>query len=193
MSSQLYIVAVDIFFAAQNNNIEISVRWISRNLNDKADDLSKIVDLNDCQVDDKYFQAMQSCWGLCTIDCFASCEKYKVPRFYSKYLNPNSPGVDCFSLDWAGEVCLFVSPIMLVPKAIRHVCSSGCRTILTVPFRPLAAFWPFLISNDGFFRKFVLDFVYVNMRMVKPFLYTVLISSHCLALANLTVQRFFYC
>lgn len=162
MNLELHKLAVDIFFAARHNNIEMNIEWIPRTLNERADYLSKIVDFDDWQVDDQYFQALQSRWGLCTIDCFASCENYKISRFYSKYFNPNSLGVDCFSFDWAGEFCWLVPPIKLVPKAIKHVCTSGCRAILTVPFWPSAVFWPFLINNDGFFRKFVLDFVYVE-------------------------------
>lgn len=39
---------------------------------------------------------------------------------------------------------------------------SKCRAILVVPFWPSAVFWPFLINNDGNFRSFVVDTVYIQ-------------------------------
>ena len=162
MNVHLHKLAVDIFYSAKDNNIEIDMEWIPRALNERADYLSKIVDLDDWTVTDHYFQLVQSRWGLCTIDCFASCQNFKIKRFYSKYFNPDSLGVDSFSFDWSGEFCWLAPPIKLIPRVIKHVCMSGCRAILTAPFWPSAVYSPFLIRENGEFRPFVLDFVYIE-------------------------------
>ena len=107
---------------------------------------------------------VQSHWGLCTIDCFASGQNFKTTLFYSKYYYPNSSGVDGFAFSWSGEMCWLVTSICLVPKAIRHVCSSNCRAILTVPFWPSSAayFWPFIVNSSGHFRPFVFDYIWIE-------------------------------
>ena len=80
-------------------------KWIPRSLNEKADYLSKIVDCDDWTVKDCYFHVVNSYWGPCSVDCFASYKNHKVPRFYSKFFNPDSLGVDSLAFSWVGETC----------------------------------------------------------------------------------------
>ena len=42
-------------------------------------------------------------WGPCSEDCFASYKNCKVPRFYSKFFNPDSLGVDSLAFCWVGK------------------------------------------------------------------------------------------
>jgi hypothetical protein len=162
MKLPLHQLALDIFYHAKDNNIEVDIEWIPRDLNDTADYLSKIIDPDDWCVKGKYFQLAQAQWDICSIDCFASGQNAKTRRFYSKWFTPFSLGTDCFAYNWFGEFCWLVPPIKLIPKAVKHVCFSGCRAMLTVPFWPSAVFWPFLITSDGNFRDFVADYVYME-------------------------------
>lgn len=162
MKVHLHKLAVDIFCCAKENSIALDVEWIPRTLNEKADYLSKIVDYEDWKVKNIYFDSIVSHWGLCTLDCFASSENCKVARFYSKFFNPGSLGVDCLAFSWSGEFCWLVPPISLIPRTIKHVCSCQCRAILVVPVWPSAVFWPFLIDNEGTFRAFIVDHLYVE-------------------------------
>ena len=45
MKEHLHILALDIFQTARDNKIDIAVEWIPRTQNERADYLSKIVDL----------------------------------------------------------------------------------------------------------------------------------------------------
>ena len=162
MKQHLHLLAVDIFHTAKENNIEIEAEWIPRSLNERADYLSKIVDYDDWPVKDCYFQAATSCWGPCSVDCFASYKNRKVPRFYSKFFNPDSLGVDSLAFSWVGETCWLVPPVSLVKNVIRHVCFCECRGILVIPYWPSAPFWPFLVERRGVFRSFVIDFLFVE-------------------------------
>ena len=103
MKVHLHKLALDIFYTLKDSNIEMEIEWIPRTLNKRADYLSRIIDPDDWRVKDNYFQLLQARWGVCTVDCFASCQNFKIKRFYSKYFNPNSLGVDCFSFNWSGE------------------------------------------------------------------------------------------
>ena len=132
----LHKLALDIFYTLKDSNIEMEIEWISRTLSERADYLSRIIDPDYMRVKDHYFQLLQARWGDCTVDCFASCQNFKIKRFYSKYFNPNSLGVDCFSFNWSGEFCWLVPPVRLIPRAVNHVCMSRCRAVLTIPFWP---------------------------------------------------------
>ena len=52
---------------------------------------------------DKNFKAVTVHWGVGTIDCVASCESKKVPKFYSKFVSPGTFGVDAFVFYWSGS------------------------------------------------------------------------------------------
>ena len=91
--------------------------------NERADYLSKIVDNDDWIVKDCYFRAVTSLWGPFSVDCFASSISRKVRRFYSKYFNPDSLGVDSLTSNWVGETCWLVPPVSLVKKVIRFFLS----------------------------------------------------------------------
>ena len=124
--------------------------------------MSKIVDYDDWTVKDCYFHAVTSVWGPCSVDCFASYKNRKVPRFYSKYFNPDSLGVDSLTFSWVGETCWLVPPISLVKKVVLHVCLCRCRGILVVPYWPSAHYWPLLVERGGVFKSFVADCLYVE-------------------------------
>ena len=47
---------------------------------------------------------------------FASDDSFKLPVFYSRYLNVHSTGVGAFTVDWRGINGLFVPPISLIPR-----------------------------------------------------------------------------
>ena len=95
MKEHLHILALNIFQTAKDNKIDIEVQWIPRTQNERADYLSKIVDCDDSTVKDYYFRAVtQSFWGSCSVDCFVSYKNRHVPRFYPKYFNPDSLGVN---------------------------------------------------------------------------------------------------
>ena len=116
MKEHLHQLEVDIFYTAKENNIEIEVKWIPRALNEKADFLSKIVDFDDWTVKDCYFHAVNSYWGPRSVYCFTSYKNHKIPRFYLKFFNASSFGVDSLAFNWAGETCWLVPPVSLVKK-----------------------------------------------------------------------------
>lgn len=162
MKLHLHKLAVDIFECAKRSNIAMDIEWIPRTRNEKADYMSKIIDFEDWKIKNVYFDHVVTHWGLCTIDCFANSENNKVPRFYSKFYNPGTLGVDCFSFSWSGEFCWLVPPVSLIPRAIKHVCICKCRAVLVVPVWPSSVFWPFLLTNEGYFRSFVVNWWYIE-------------------------------
>ena len=87
---------MDVYYFTKHNNILLEVEWIPCTRNEEADYLSKMIDAKDWRIKDAYFQTVSAYWGNFTIYCFANSANKKTPRFYLKFYNPGSLGVDAF-------------------------------------------------------------------------------------------------
>ena len=146
MKRDLHEISLSIFQIVLRNGIDLQVDWIPRHLNEHADAISRIVDFDDWGVSFEFFRLVDNIWGPHSVDRFANSHNRKLPRFFSRFWNPDSEGVDAFCVDWAGENNWLVPPVSLVPRVIRHlfVCRSMCTLI--VPKWVSAPFWPMLFG-----------------------------------------------
>jgi hypothetical protein len=75
-----------------------------------ADTLSRLPDKYNWRLNPQVFRQIDHVFGPHTIDRMADGVNTQLPRFNSRYLDPNSIGVDCFAqTNWATEVN-FVNP-----------------------------------------------------------------------------------
>ena len=128
-------LALDIFEITSAFNIKLSVFWIPQKYNTKADALSKNTDNGDWVTTFNLIYIKERRWGNITIDRFASDKNRKSKRFNSRYLCPETEGVNAFSLDWSNEFNLLVPPVYLISKTIHHflASSSEARAGLVCP------------------------------------------------------------
>ena len=105
-------IAKEILCLSSAHGISLSVEWIPRTLNQKADYYSKIVDFDDWCASNAYFRELDSRWCPFTIDYFASYANTKLARFYSHFYSVNTLGVDALSQSWEDET-LLVGPSRL--------------------------------------------------------------------------------
>jgi len=56
-----------------------------------------------------------------TLNCFANSNNHKLPRFYSRYWNPEVEGVDAFCHDWNRGNNWLVPRVFLVPRVTRYL------------------------------------------------------------------------
>jgi len=67
----------------------------------------------------------------------------KLPRFYSRFLNPSSSGIDAFTESWHHEFGLFVPPISMVYRVIRKmevdIASARCISFAILKFSSILA------------------------------------------------------
>ena len=113
-----------IFEICRQNNIILSVDWIPRTENQKADAISRLadaVDIDDWGISTEFFQILNNKWGPFTVDLFANFYNNKCPKFYSMFYSTGSAGTDAFLQNWGGENVFMVPPISLVTNALRHV------------------------------------------------------------------------
>ena len=72
----------------REESITLSIRWVPRELNTEADDLSKLVDTDDWRLNPRMFAILSQLWGPYSIDAFAAEENAHCPRFLSKWHSP---------------------------------------------------------------------------------------------------------
>jgi len=108
--------ALAIHYTCQKYGIQLTPEWVPREENELADYFSKVVDVDDWQINPDLFQSLNESWGPYTLDCFASLLTKKVERYCSRWWNPGCFAVDAFTVSWEGENLWLAPPLHLVSK-----------------------------------------------------------------------------
>lgn len=156
MKLDLHSLAIRIFQYCALKNIKLEIEWIPRSDNEQADAISRIIDLDDWQISEEFFELIQNKWGPHTIDCFATYYNTKLPKFYSRFWNPGAHGVDFFVQCLDGENCLVVPPVNLISRALHYMHVQSAIGTLVTPLWPSAVFWPLI---DHKYKRFVVNYV----------------------------------
>ena len=77
-------IAMEVSEICDQNKIEMSVEWIPRSLNEKADHLSRCKDSDDWSIHERAFKKIDRHWGPHTIDRFSSHYNSKCKRYNSR-------------------------------------------------------------------------------------------------------------
>jgi len=121
--------------------------WVPREENELADYYSKVVDVDDWQINPRLFQSLDEAWGPHTLDGFASLITKKVDRYCSRWWNPGCFGVDVFTVPWEGENLWLAPPLYLIARVLRTLSFYECHGSLVVPKWVSASWWPSLWSG----------------------------------------------
>ena len=120
--------------------IRLEPEWIPRELNVRADMLSRVVDHDDWCLNPAVFRWLDSLWGPHTVDRFADHNNCQVTRFNSRCWCPGSEAVDAFTVNWSTENNWWCPPVALVPRVISHARVCGASGTLIVPEWPASPF-----------------------------------------------------
>ena len=120
------------------------MQWIPRISNQQADYISRIIDTDDWQITEEFFLFLDGRWGPHSVDCFANYYNHKLPKYFSRFWNPNTSGVEFFFQSLRGENCLVVPLVGIVPRVLHYLKSQQAVGTLVVPLWPLAHFWPLI-------------------------------------------------
>ena len=85
MHKDLHEIAIRIYQLCIDNHIELAIQWIPRTELQRADAISRIIDIDDWQITPELVLYLDSIWGKHTIDCFAN--------FYNRRSIDFSPGI----------------------------------------------------------------------------------------------------
>lgn len=155
--SDLQSLAININDLSRLFSIDLEVSWISRRFNASADYISKLVDTDDWEITDEFFELIDGLWGPLNIDRFASYNNTKCERFNSKFYVPGTEAVDAFTQDWRFENNRWIPPANLITRVLRTIISThGIRGVLIIPYWRSAPFWS-LLQNGPIFSSFVVD------------------------------------
>ena len=104
MKRDLHEISLSIFQLVLRYGIDLQVDWIPSSLNEHADAISRIVDFDDWGVSFEFFHHVDNIWGPHSVDRFVHSHNRKLPRFFSRFWNPDSEGVDAFVLTGRGRI-----------------------------------------------------------------------------------------
>ena len=153
MKLDLHRLAIKIFQFCAEHSIRLEVQWIPRTENEKADYISRLIDFDDWKITHGLFLSLEELWGPHTVDCFANYYTAKLPRFFSRFWNPGTSGIDFFAQELSSENCLVVPPVSLVVRVIHYLSLQKAMATLVVPLWPSSSFWPLLTSKYRLFKK----------------------------------------
>ena len=144
----LQMIALSIFNTCLSNEIDIHTVWIPRIGNQRANFLSRIIDIDNWGTTADFVQLLGSLWGPHTVARFANMNNTKLLRLNSLYWNPGSIAVNAFTSDSSGENNWLVPPVSMVSRLINHLIKSNSVGTLVVPKWPSLPFWLLLFHTS---------------------------------------------
>jgi hypothetical protein len=143
------ISAIEAFCASKA--ILLTLVWVPRAENQRADDESKIVDVFNYALCRAQFQSLSDHWGPFGVDRFASAANALLPVFHSRWACPGSSGVDAFRSNWGlGGVNNWLHPpTPLIASVLAKMRADRAIGTILVPWTSYATWWPLLYPSDG--------------------------------------------
>lgn len=145
-------IALRIFQAQLDGNFELQAVWLPRELNLRADYLSRVSEMrhHDYRIRPELFQRLDSAWGPHSVDRFACVATRQLPRFCSHYFHPEAEWVDAFSTSWRGETNWLFPPATpaAIARTVEHLCAHEAHGTLIAPLAPWSPWRAVLRPRD---------------------------------------------
>ena len=137
-------LAINQFTLCVNDQITLDIQSIPREQNAPADYISKLVDPDDWQIIEALFDYLKTLWGPHTVDCFTNYYNDKLPRFLSRFWNPNTSGVDFFIQKLSNENRLVVPPVSIASRTLHAPFNQKTNAMVVLLLWKSANFWPLI-------------------------------------------------
>ena len=129
-------IATAIWALAETCQFKIVCTHIPGVLNSSADRLSRSPDTHNWMLHPALFRWLDRRFGPFTVDRFATNLNAQLPRFNTRYWEPNSEGINALAQDWSGENNYANPPWALIPRILQKVIADQAEcTIITPIFR----------------------------------------------------------
>ena len=142
-------------------HISLEVKWIPRELNVRADALSKLIDHDDYSINEAIFQRIDLFWGPHTVDRFACSYNAKVPRFNTRFFQAGCAAVDAFSQDWGHDNNWICPPVCLLIRVVKHMELCKARGTVILPLWKSSCFWTVFCRDGVHWNSFVIDWLFL--------------------------------
>ena len=144
---QLVQISKLIWKIALENNITILARHLAGKSNTRADELSRRHDKHEWMLSPAMFQLLDSVWGPHTIDRFASALTTQLPKYNSRFWDPNGMRIDAMAqTDWNAENNFVNPPIRFLGKILQIVQEQKAHATIVAPWWPAQAWFQTLRS-----------------------------------------------
>ena len=159
--ADLQLLALRAFHICLQCRISLDPKWIPRDLNSRADLISRLIDFDDYELNYAIFQGLDELWGPHTVDRFACNYNAKLPRFNSRFFQPGSEAVDAFCQDWRFDNNWLCPPVCLIARVIQHLELCQARGTLIAPLWKSSFFWNSCSKDGVHWSSFVTDWMYL--------------------------------
>ena len=131
----LSVLAENLWFWLLRQKSWILVRHLAGILNVRADKASRWRDdRQEWRLSDEAFNEVEQAFGPHTIDLFASRRNTQLPRFFSRWLDPDSAATDALKRPWLCEGNAYAHPpIAIIPQVIAKLKAEGSEITLVAP------------------------------------------------------------
>ena len=129
-------LAMAIWAIAESSQISLVCTHIPGVLNSTADRLSRSPDIHNWMLHPALFCWLDRRFGPFTIDRFASNLNAQLPRFNTRFWEPNSEGINALAQNWGQESNYANPPWALIPRVIQKVISDQAECTLIAPIFP---------------------------------------------------------
>ena len=147
-STHLCDLALDLWDFCKSRSIRISASHVAGVSNTRADRLSRMADTDHSySLDPSFFRDLCSVIPFdLKVDCFASRLNNKLGKYFSRYRDPFSSGVNAFSFRWVDGVYLF-PPFPLIHRVISKFISDNTdHGLIVCPYWPSQIWYPSLLG-----------------------------------------------
>lgn len=147
-SLYLHNLVLDIESLCRTAHIDLRLIWVPRELNQLADDDSKVVDVWNYGLCSSEFRRLDNRFGPHTVDRFADVENAHLPVFNSRWVCRCSSGVDAMTFDWGSDINWLHPPKVMIAAVVSKLRFDQGRGTLIAPWRPSAFWWAILFPVD---------------------------------------------
>ena len=147
-SARLCDLALDFWDFCIHRNISISALHLPGVKNSRADSLSRLENSeHSYSLSQSFFELLAENLSFpLKIDCFASRLNFKLEKFFSRFPDPLSAGVDAFSVRWTDNLYLF-PPIPILHRVIsKFISDNTAHGLLICPYWPSQFWFPSLLE-----------------------------------------------
>ena len=133
-ATELTRIARAIWSLALKHEITIKAHHLSGRLNQTADGLSRLSSKYEWALNQNLFRYIDRLWGPHTVDRFATMVTTKCQKYNSRFLDPQSSGVNALlQTDWGQENNYVNPPVRLLDQVLDVVCQQQATATIIAP------------------------------------------------------------
>ena len=112
-------------------------KHLSGCLNTQADELSRLTDKYEWTLAEPMFHYLDRLWGPHTVDRFASALTTRLPKYNTRFLDPNGMPTDALAqTDWHHENNYVNAPFRLIKDVLTTVKNQRAHATIVAPWWP---------------------------------------------------------